>query len=281
MRFSVVVPSFNQGRFLEQTIRSILEQGSADVELVVRDGGSTDESVSILRKYDAKIASWQSGPDGGQTAALNAGMRAISGDYVGWLNSDDYYLPGAFEAAVERFAAPDRPDVVFGYSVTVDQGGKVLRESRHDDFSLRALATLGMDVNQQSMFWRREFCDRVFPLEESLRFCMDLQLLVRLGEAGARFGLLPRFMGAFRLHGESKTSNWGAIRRAEEEHLLGQLRQRLSGEGRAAVRPLVERVARRLRFASRGELAYALMGGRRPSREALALADAAGSWGVS
>jgi glycosyltransferase involved in cell wall biosynthesis len=281
MKFSVVVPSFNQGRFLEQTIRSVVEQRTSAVELVVRDGGSNDESVSILKRYDASIASWVSKPDGGQTAALNAGMSVVSGDYVGWLNSDDYYLPGAFEAAAERFAAPDRPDVVFGYSVTVDQVGRVLRENRHDDFSLEALATLGMDVNQQAMFWRRELCDRVFPLDESLRFCMDLQFLVRLAESGARFGRLPCFMGAFRLHGESKTSNWGAIRRAEEDRLLGELRESLVRAGGSPRRRLVERAARRLRFASRGELAYALTGGTRPSREAMALAESAGAWAGS
>lgn len=281
MKFSVVVPSFNQGRFLEQTIRSILEQGSSDVELVVRDGGSTDESVSVLRKYDARIASWQSKPDGGQTAALNAGMGSVTGDYVGWLNSDDYYLPGAFDAVAARFSEPDRPDVVFGYSVTVDERGKVLRESRHDEFSLSALASLGMDVNQQAMFWRREWCERVFPLDESLRFCMDLQLLVRLAEGNAKFGLVPRFLGAFRLHGESKTSNLGAVRRAEENRLLGDLRQRLDREGRPAGRPFVERMARRLRIAARGEVAYALLGGTRASREAASLAEAAAAWNGS
>jgi glycosyltransferase involved in cell wall biosynthesis len=278
MRFSVVVPSFNQGRFLEQTIRSVVEQGPFDVELIVRDGGSSDDTVSILGRYDKRIASWESKPDGGQTAALNAGMRAVTGAYVGWLNSDDYYLPGALAAAQERFSRPDQPDVVFGYSVTVDEHGKVLRENRHSDFSVRSLAVLGMDVNQQAMFWRRELCDRVFPLDESLRFCMDLEFLVKLAEAGAKFALIPQFLGAFRLHGDSKTSNLGEVRRAEEERLLRALRRRLEAEGRTSGGPFAERALRRLSLLARGELAYALRGGLHVSREALSLAAAAEGW---
>ena len=95
MRFSIVIPSYNQGRFIERTLRSVLGQ-NVDLEIIVVDGGSTDETVSILQKYDEKI-SWKSGEDGGQADAINRGLRESKGDVLAYLNSDDVYYPGALE----------------------------------------------------------------------------------------------------------------------------------------------------------------------------------------
>lgn len=273
---SIVTPSYNQARFLEQTMRSVLEQGCS-VEYIVVDGGSSDGTVDLLERYSDRLAYWQSCKDGGQTDALNQGMARATAEIVGWINSDDYYLPGAFRTVLERFAAKDRPDVVFGNAVTVGEAGEFIRENRHGSFSLAALGTSGMDVNQQAMFWRRELDARVLPLDPSLRFCMDLELLVKLGVAGARFTRIPDVLGAFRLHGASKTSNLEDVRRQEQTQILD--RYALRGRQMAGpvwLRTLRSQVARRTAMLADGAFLYATVGGRlgasRASRRANASA---------
>jgi glycosyltransferase involved in cell wall biosynthesis len=274
---SVVTPSFNQGRFIEQTVRSVLDQG-VPVEYIVIDGGSKDESASILQRYAPRVAYWHSRPDKGQTDALNQGLARVSGDIVGWINSDDYYLPGAFRAVIERFSQPDRPDVVFGNAVTVDEVGRFLRENRHGTFSLTSLASLGMDVNQQALFWRRELNDKVVPLDVSMRFCMDLELLVKMGLAGARFARIGACLGAFRLHGNSKTSTLDDVRLKEQARLLAPLQ---AGRSAGRVARAAASLRRRAEIAADGGLKYALLGGTYgASAECLRALDAAALWAV-
>src|SRR5215211_7462751 len=101
-KLTIITPSFNQGRFIEQTIRSVLDQGYDNLEYLIVDGGSTDETLEVLRRYEDRLAWWVSEPDEGQTDALNKGLRRATGDYVAYINSDDYYLPGAFAQAIEQ-----------------------------------------------------------------------------------------------------------------------------------------------------------------------------------
>lgn len=276
---SVVIPSFNQGLWLEQAIASVLEQGYP-AEAVVMDGGSSDGSREILARWSSRLAYWQSRPDCGQTAAVNAGIARTRGAIMGWINSDDYYLPGAFAGVARRFAAADRPDVVFGYSLNVDAGGTVLRENRHDDFSFAALVKLGLDLRHQAMFWRAELNPQIFPLDEELRFCMDLQLVLRLASSGARFARLPDYLGAFRIHGGAKTATIPEVGRREHAALVGAAAGELAvlrpGERAAAW------LARRLRFCRRGEWEYGLLGGRhRLPSAARAAAVAAQRWSTA
>lgn len=275
-KFSIVTPSFNQARWLQQALSSVVEQGYPRVELIVMDGGSTDGSREILERYSGRIAYWQSAPDGGQTAALNAGVARVTGEITGWINSDDYYLPNALAAAARRFAQPDRPDVVFGYSINVDENGKVLRENRHDEFSVEALLKGGLDLRQQAMFWRSELNDKVFPLDETLRFCMDLQLVIRLVTAGARFSRVAEYLGAFRIHGEAKTAVMPDVCVREHDQLIEAAARVVRAAPRSLAAILFER---RWNFCRRGEWKYALLGGTRwLPREVLAAADAAARW---
>jgi glycosyltransferase involved in cell wall biosynthesis len=257
--FSVVIPSFNQALWLQQSISSVLEQDQPNVELIVMDGGSSDGSKAILERNGDRITYWQSQPDGGQTAALNAGIARISGDISGWINSDDFYLPGAFAAATKRFAQPDRPDIVFGYSIDVDADGRLLRENRHDDFSPSALLTTGLDIRGQAMFWRSDLNAKVFPLDESLRFCMDLQLIVRLAAVSTTFARIPEYLGAFRVHGGSKTATIPEV--CEREHRAVMRDAESLFNIRASRSKVAALLMRRLRFTRRGEWKYALLGG--------------------
>jgi len=277
LRFSIVTPSFNQSAWLQQAISSVLDQEYPAVQLIVMDGGSTDGSKELLERNSGRIDHWQSQPDGGQTAALNAGIAHVRGEITGWINSDDYYLPGAFAAAAKRFAGPDRPDVVFGYSVNVDANSNVLRDNRHDDFSAQALLAVGMDLRQQAMFWRSELNAKAFPLDESLRFCMDLQLVIRLVEEGARFVRIPEYLGAFRIHSEAKTATIPEVCTREYDELMRSAMDTLRVTPRSQLSVLLQR---RWNFWRRGEWKYALLGGRRSlPAHARASAQAAALWG--
>jgi glycosyltransferase involved in cell wall biosynthesis len=274
-RVSVVTPSYNQGRYIEQTIRSVLAQ-AAPVEHIVMDGASSDETVAILRKY-SDVVRWSSGPDRGQTDALNKGFSLVRGEIVGWINSDDFYLPGAIGHVLSRFDAPDRPDVVFGYTVEVDPAGRPLREHRHDEFSLETLLQLGLDVTQQALFWRREMLERVLPLSESLRFCMDVELVARLAATKARFALCPRFLGAFRIHPAAKSSTIQDVGVREYELLRERALAALDGARLRSRNAIVLR--RRIRFLRRGDWRYAVLGGRLGlSAEAVEAVAAARAW---
>jgi glycosyltransferase involved in cell wall biosynthesis len=185
MKLTIITPSYNQAAFLEKTIRSVLDQGYDDLEYLVLDGGSTDSSVEILHRYDDRITWWTSEADDGQTAALNRGIAMASGDIVGYVNSDDYYLPGAFAHAVELFRASDRRWVV-GASRVEDHGGQYVhtwtptlpRRGRHwwliDPWG----------YPQPSTFWRRELFQEFGPFRRDLDYVFDTEFGLRLVLAG-------------------------------------------------------------------------------------------------
>jgi GT2 family glycosyltransferase len=222
---SLVTPSYAQGRFLERTLLSVLGQGYPELEYVVQDGGSSDGTLEILRRYEGQLTHWASEPDDGQADAINRGFRRTSGEIMGWLNSDDMLLPGALAYVAGYFAAHPDVDVVYGNRIMVDESDDQIGIwvlPRHDD---RAL-TLADYVPQETLFWRRRMWDaaggRVDP---TFGYALDWDLLLRFRAAGASMVRLPRFLGAFRVHDEQKTS---------VDHALGarecdQLRIRVHG----------------------------------------------------
>lgn len=187
MRLTIITPSFNQGEFLEKTIRSVLDQGYEDLEYLVLDGGSTDHSVEILQRYDDRLTWWVSEPDSGQTDALNKGLRRATGDVVGYINSDDYYLPGALAQAVSTFASTGA-DWVIGASRSEDPDGRRLGvwvpeppvKPRHwwliDPWG----------YPQPSSFWRRDLFERFGLFREDMHYIFDTEFGIRLLLGGVR-----------------------------------------------------------------------------------------------
>jgi glycosyltransferase involved in cell wall biosynthesis len=222
---TIVTPSFQQGRFLERTIYSVVSQRYPRLEYVVQDGGSSDETVDVLRRFDPFLTRWVSEPDGGQTDAINRGFVGTSGEVMAWVNSDDLLLPGCL-AYVSRFLAghPDI-DVVYGHRLMIDEDDRWIGSwitPQHDD---RAL-TLADFVPQETLFWRRRIWDAVGGrVDPSFQYALDWDLLLRFRDAGARMVRLPRFLGAFRVHDQQKTTAF---------HMLGldecaRLRARVHG----------------------------------------------------
>lgn len=204
MRVTVVTPSFNQARFLEATICSVLEQDYPDLEYILIDGGSTDGSLEIIRKYAHRLAWWVSEPDLGQTDAINKGFARAGGEVLAWLNSDDTYQPGAITEAAAYLQAHPQVGLVYGDANFIDENGQVIGRfpSRQTDY--RRLRRGYVHVCQQASFFRARLWRQVGPLDPSFYFAMDYDLWVRIA-AHAPLVYLPRLWANFRLHGDAKT----------------------------------------------------------------------------
>lgn len=202
---AIVTPSYDQGDFIERTLRSVLDQRYPALRYAVQDGGSTDATATILDRYRDRLAACVSEPDGGQADAINRGFARIDGEIMAWLNSDDLLLPGALAAVARHFAANPDVDVVYGHRLLIDEHDRQIGcwvLPPHEDWPLELVDL----VPQETLFWRRSIWDaaggRVDP---SFRFALDWDLLLRLCDAGARIERIPFVLGAFRIHDAQKT----------------------------------------------------------------------------
>jgi glycosyltransferase involved in cell wall biosynthesis len=199
---SIVTPSYHQVRYLEQTICSVLGQDSAPLEYFVIDGGSTDGSVDVIRRYAGQLAGWVSEKDRGQAEAINKGLRRTRGEIVAWINSDDFYLPGAFRAAVEAFRAHPQAGLVYGDVLSVDGEGRVFNQQRFRQLNLGDLMAFSI-ISQPAVFMRRAVLEQAGLLDESFHCLLDHHLWLRLARL-APVVYLPQPLAAARYHPEAK-----------------------------------------------------------------------------
>jgi glycosyltransferase involved in cell wall biosynthesis len=206
VKISIVTPSYNQAEFLETTISSVLSQGYPNLEYIIIDGGSTDGSVEIIKKYEKYVTYWISEKDQGQSDALNKGFRAATGEIVGWLNADDLYLSGCFNAIAEFFGTHPECDVVYGDYRWINEGGAVLQNRREIGFDLFVLKYLHILYipTTATFFHRRVFDDRNF-LDTAYRYAMDYDFFLRLALKGYRFYHLKEMLADFRWHTMNKS----------------------------------------------------------------------------
>jgi glycosyltransferase involved in cell wall biosynthesis len=199
---SIITPSFNQASYLEQTLRSVLDQDHADIEYLVVDGGSADGSVDIIKKYAPRLAYWVSEKDSGQADAINKGMARAKGDIVAWLNSDDYYLPGAVSAAVKTF--DENPDAILVYAdmLAVDERGQTFNTLRYRQLTLEDLLCFQI-IGQPAVFMRRAAFEKASGLDLSYHFLLDHHLWIRIAAQG-RILHVPQMWSAARYHAAAK-----------------------------------------------------------------------------
>ncbi len=217
-KVSIVTPSYNQGQFLEETIRSVLLQGYPNLEYVIIDGGSTDNSVEIIKKYEPWLTYWVSEPDRGQAHAINKGLKIASGNILAWINSDDLYVRQAIAKAVRFFVKNNTTDVLYGDCLYIDKDGEKIRYVKALPYSSVTLYV--GSIPQPSTFFRKRVLSRGL-LDETLDCAFDYEYWLRLFKK-YRFTYISTPLSCFRLHETSKTVSQEVKMREETYQVLSR-----------------------------------------------------------
>ncbi|MGO4712516.1 glycosyltransferase family 2 protein [Bradyrhizobium sp. 2TAF24] len=221
---AIVTPSLDQGFSIRATIDSVLHQDYPKLDYLVQDGGSRDGTPTILESYGDRL-NWRSESDTGQSNAINRGFAVVQGDIMGYLNSDDVLLPGTLAYVANAFARHPDVDVVYGHRIYIDVDGFDVGRCvlpHHDAETLKWADY----IPQETMFWRRRVWDAVGPFDETFRYALDWDFILRAQSAGFRFMRLPRFLACFRVHEQQKTIDLQDVGAAE----MRRLRTRELGE---------------------------------------------------
>jgi glycosyltransferase involved in cell wall biosynthesis len=221
---SIVTPSFNQAEFLSETILSVLGQRYARLQYVIMDGGSSDKSPEIIRGFSKEIHYWQSAPDNGQSGAINAGFGKCSGEILGWLNSDDFYLPGVF-SEISRRLDSGKAQILAGNCVSIDAAHHRASYSSVPEKLREYDLTLWDYLIQPSTFWTRKAWKLTGPLDEKMRYAFDWDWFIRAKRAGVEFISTESCLAAYRIHSAHKTGG-GGMERVQE---LAQIYERYHG----------------------------------------------------
>lgn len=273
-RVSVITPSFNQGHYLDATIRSVLLQRYPNLEYIVMDGGSSDQSSRIIRKYSDWISHWRSHKDRGQSAAINEGLSHATGEIVAYLNSDDRYVPGAIANAVRAMEEQNRDWVAGGCTFVDDRGNHQHTWLPRPPPADRALAVVSpWGVPQPSCFWRRDLFTRYGTFREDMSYTFDTDFQVRLALRGCNPAILSDVLSYATLHATSKTQTslprfriedkrflelyWEQLTRKERAHACLRRATQFATEGNLTA--AWRHVARAVRASPSGALASAAM----------------------
>jgi glycosyltransferase involved in cell wall biosynthesis len=203
LKISIIVPSFNQSQFIEETLSSIISQKITDLEIIVIDGGSSDGTVEIIKAYDAKIKFWVSEPDNGQSHAINKGLEICTGDIVCWLNSDDLFMQNTLKEVNEIFESKPELDFILGETEMFNKDG-IVSSNRLKNVELESQMLAGVATSQPSYFFKKSLLDRSGHLNEALHYGMDYDFFLRLTLNG-QYKYFDKTWSRYRLHDDSKT----------------------------------------------------------------------------
>ena len=233
-KISIITPSYNQGIFIEETILSVLDQNYPNLEYIIMDGGSTDNTVDIIKKYEDRITYWISEKDNGQSDAINKGFHKSTGDILHWLNSDDVLVPRALNMLVEYLS--NNPDIgcFLGDQEIIDKDSNFLSLKKAIPYHLKTAIYSACMVSQPATPFTRKAWEKTGDVNNSLQYQMDFEYYLRMFNSGVKFGVLGSTFARFRIYSESKTISeydnlvWGANRIIQEPYLPEKLKKSAS-----------------------------------------------------
>jgi glycosyltransferase involved in cell wall biosynthesis len=245
---SIITPSFNQGQYIERTITSVISQDYPNIEYIIIDGGSDDDTVAVIKKYEPHIRYWVSEPDKGQTDAIKKGFERATGEFLMWLNSDDYLLPSALSRLVEVGIQNREADIIAGLTRGFDLDGNLVRSDRPiDGVDMETLFQwmAGTCFGQPSTMFSRKVWEECGPFDESLNFAFDLDFWIRATKAGFVFATINEFLSEEICHDKQKTSEFRQLTIVEMATVI------ISHGGKQYARQYLDEMAIRLELYKR------------------------------
>lgn len=221
-KITVVTPSYNQAKYIERTILSILNQNYPNLEYIIIDGGSTDGSVEIIKKYEEHITYWVSEPDKGQADAINKGLSKGTGEIFAWLNSDDIYFPGTLFKVASTFSLSSDVSFVYGHTVLLDQHDKILNYLFTYDMNYLSYLVENGNVFQGSVFWKKDIFYKYGGLDSNLQYAMEYKLFDNFFKYEKK-KVIDSFLAGFRLHDLSKGATLQALGEREIQSIRGEV----------------------------------------------------------
>ena len=257
-RISIVTPSYNQAEFLERTILSVLNQNYPNLEYIIIDGGSTDGSLEIIKKFEKYISYWVSESDNGQSEAIIKGFEKSTGEILAYINSDDTYNPEAFFNVVECFNENQEADIVFGNVIYVDVYDNLVGECRFTKFNFYTLIYEGSSLHQPGAFWKKNIYEKVNHINPKYRFCMDYDFFCRVAEIGS-LKHVREYIANFRNHKNSKSSTIDHIGLVEHEEIVKRYRK-TNNKIYLKYKRSMSQIKRFLNYIIQGDVDYAIRG---------------------
>ena len=254
-KVSIITPSYNQGHFIKRTIDSVLSQDYSNIEYIVMDGGSSDNTVDVLNEYNDKLT-WVSEKDNGQTHAINKGIRLSTGDIIAYLNSDDIYLPGTISKIVAEFNKEPDVDFLYGDFWGIDKNDKILSKVKTIPFDNNILIYDANFICQPASFYRKRLFDTIGLFDESLHFLMDYEFFLRAAKRQCVIQLYPDYLSAIRFHDDCKTLSDGVHPWEDEKIKIKQsyIRKKANHPSALKILSLIYRFKRYLLLLLRGRL---------------------------